>query len=85
MAPNPVRPVVVIAMLPVDALLVLKLLFSVTAPPKIVIGPAILVDPPIVTSAVLVALPSVKPLMDVDRARLDIVKLNALTKLLPEG
>ena len=32
-APEPVKPVVVIAILPVDALLVLKLLFSVTAPP----------------------------------------------------
>jgi hypothetical protein len=37
-----------------------------------------------VLSAVLVVFPSVKPLMDEDRVRLDIGKLSALAKLTPE-
>ena len=78
MAPNPVRPVVVIAMLPVDALLVLKLLSSVTAPPKIVMGPAIVVAPPMVIFALLVLFPSISPVKSLPSVNPVNGKLRAL-------
>jgi hypothetical protein len=73
------------AMSPVVALLVLKALLIATAPPKILMGPAMVVDPPIVMFAVLPTLPSVKPVIEDDKARLDIGKLSAFAKLVPDG
>ena len=80
-APEPVNPVVVIAMLPVVALLVLKLLLSVTAPPKIEIGPAKVVALASVMVAVLVDLPMIKLDKVLPKFQPDV--LNALVKLSP--
>ena len=58
---DPVRPEVVMATLPVVVLLVVKLPLKVTAPPKIVMGPA--TETALFTTIgvlVLVALPKVK-------------------------
>ena len=66
-------------------LVAVKALLIANVPPIKVIGPAMVVVPPIVILAVLPTLPSVKPVIEDDKARLDIGKVSALPKLVPEG
>ena len=63
MPPDPLKPVAVMLMLPVLALVVARLLLRVTLPPNSVIGPAMLVDAPMVMFPVLLACPIVNPEM----------------------
>ena len=69
--------------LPLLALVVdSEALLRVIQPPKILMGPAMLVLLPMVILAVLVALPIVKPLTPELRFKLVSGQLNALVKLL---
>jgi hypothetical protein len=61
MSPFPLKPDVLIEMLPVVVLVVARLLLRVTLPPNSVIGPAMLVEDPMVMFPVLLAWPIVKP------------------------
>ncbi|ULA65793.1 MAG: hypothetical protein LZF86_250051 [Nitrospira sp.] len=67
------------------ALVVVRPAFNVTVPPYNMIGPATLVALPIVRSAVLPLLPSVKPLIVFATVQPESGQVSAEEKLVPNG